>query len=296
LKYLYGSNQLNQNVEAGLIYINEAINQGFSTATQFIADKYYYGDGVIDKDQVKSMEIHNILANRGNGYEAFCIGKKYYQGTKYLKNTTVGLIYLNIAAFDKSSPEALRYLGDLFYYGDNDTDKDQVKALELHKTSAKLDWSFNIVDIGKGYYEGSEYIEKNTTVGLIYLNTAAFDRNSSDTLRYLGDLFYYGDSDTDKDEVKGLELHTILANRITAFENFRIGESYYEGLCYNGLKYLKNTTIGLIYLNTAAFDRNSPQALRYLGDLFFNGDSTIGKDKVRAFELYKASEKNTLKI
>jgi TPR repeat protein len=306
---LYNSSvPFKKNATIGLIYLKTAYDKRSPEALRYLGDLFYYGDNDTDKDKVKALEFHARSANRINASEALRIGREYYEGLNYnssvpfKKNATIGLIYLNIAAFDKSSPEAfdksspaaLRYLGDLFYYGDSDTDKDKDKGLELHKTSAKLDWCFNIVDIGKKYYKGSEYLKKNTTIGLIYLNTAAFDRGSDDTLRYLGDLFYYGDSDSDKDNDKGLELHTKLANRITAFENFRIGESYYEGLCYGGFKYLKNTTIGLIYLNTAAFDKNSPAALRYLGDLFFNGDSNIGKDKVRAFELYKASEKRLL--
>jgi TPR repeat protein len=118
-------------VEVGLIYINEAINQGYSTATRFMAEKYYHGNNNIDKDQVKALKVHKMLADRKNGPENFSLGKEYYNGHGDLqKNTTIGLNYLNTAALDKNYSTALQYLGDLFFYGDDGIDEDQKKSIE----------------------------------------------------------------------------------------------------------------------------------------------------------------------
>jgi TPR repeat protein len=125
LEYFNTTYKPKPNVETGLIYINEAINQGSSTATRFIADKYYYDDDVIEEDHVKALEFYTMLADCQNGYHNFSAGKDYYEGNgDYKKNTAVGLIYLNTAAFDQYYYKALQYLGDLFLYGDDSTDED----------------------------------------------------------------------------------------------------------------------------------------------------------------------------
>ncbi|KAI8883478.1 HCP-like protein, partial [Backusella circina FSU 941] len=58
LDYFNGSGQTNKCVDIGLIYINEAINQGYSTAERFIGDKYYYGCDSLQKNQEKALELH----------------------------------------------------------------------------------------------------------------------------------------------------------------------------------------------------------------------------------------------
>jgi hypothetical protein len=275
LEYFNGSNQSNKNIEAGLIHINEAIAQGSSTATRFIADKYYYGDNDIQKDQAKALELHKTLAARWFSDDNFRIGKKYYEGSKELKkNSTIGLIYLNTAAFYQKNSNAIKYLGDLLYYS-NSNHKDQAEASKLYKTLERRYWVHYYDQGRKEYYESFTDSKKNSTVGLIYLNTAAFDQNDSDALKYLGNLFYYGNDDIHEDQAKALELYKTLAAQCNADDNFRIGKKYCEGHENTN----KNTTIGLIYLNTAAFDQNDLDAIKYLGDLFYYGNNDIHKTK-----------------
>jgi TPR repeat protein len=78
LEYFNGSNQSKKNIEAGLIHINESIDQGSSIATRFIADKYYYGDNDIEKDQAKALKLHKTSATRSYHSSNFELGKEYY--------------------------------------------------------------------------------------------------------------------------------------------------------------------------------------------------------------------------
>jgi TPR repeat protein len=173
-----------------------------------LGDLFYYGGDDIEKDQMKALELYKMSA--ACYYGTFIIGKKYYEGSEYLKNTTIGLIYLNIAAFDKHSPEALRYLGDLFYYGGDSIDKYQVKALELHKTSANLFTDSNNFDIGKEYYNGSNKLKKNSTIGYIYLSKA-LDQKHQGFKFYLDDIYYFGEC-YEKDPKTALDLIMALEN------------------------------------------------------------------------------------
>ncbi|KAI8876763.1 HCP-like protein [Backusella circina FSU 941] len=287
LDYFNGSGQTNKCVDIGLIYINEAINQGYSTAERFIGDKYYYGCDSLQKNQEKALELHRASANRNDAYDNFKWGKNYYEGSNgVLKDSTTGFIYLNKSALDQHHSDALQYLGDLYYYGDGDgIEKDQEKALELYKVSADRNDAYDNFKWGKDYYEGSNGLLKDTTIGLIYLNKSALDQHYSDALQYLGGLYYYGNGDgIEKDQEKALELHKLLADRNYAYDNFEWGKDYYEGS--NGL--LKDTTIGLIYLNKSALDQHYSEALQYLGGLYYYGDGDgIEKDQEKALELHK---------
>jgi hypothetical protein len=67
-----------------------------------------------------------------------------------------------------------------------------VKALELYKTLAtqcKADDNFRI---GKEYYEGSENLKKDTTIGYIYLSVALDGKNNG-LDDYLADINYFGE-------------------------------------------------------------------------------------------------------
>lgn len=155
---------------------------------------------VSTKTKKKALKLHKLSSDCNDQFENFRIGKEYHNGHgDFSKNIAIGVIYLNRAAFDQNYSNALQYLGNLLFYGDDSIDKDQVKALELHKMSAnRINGSENF-SLGKGYCEGYGDYKKNTTIGLIYLKTAAFNQNDSKALQYLGDLFYYGDDDINED-------------------------------------------------------------------------------------------------
>jgi hypothetical protein len=286
-EYYEGSEDLKKNSTIGLIYLNRAaLIQNDSGALQYLGDLFYYGDDTVHKDQVKALELHNTLAAQNYGFTNFKTGVKYYEGSEDLKkNSAIGLIYLNRAALIQNDSDALQYLGDLFYYGDDTVHKDQVKALELHKVSATTSSGYHNFITGVKYYEGSENLKHNITICLIYLKRAALDQNSLDALQYISNLFCYNHGDIHEDLVKSLELHKALSLQSKMDDNFRIGREYYEG----SKNLEKNSAIGLVYLETAALIQESSNALQYFGDLFYYGDGDTNKNQVKGLEIHQMS-------
>jgi hypothetical protein len=105
----------------------------------------------------------------------------------------------------------LQYLDDLFYYGNGDIDEDRVKALELHKMASTLVNRFENFSLGKAYYEGHDNLQKNITIGIVYISTAldigyyfgkayekdpkaALDKNYSRFNKCLNDIYYFGEA------------------------------------------------------------------------------------------------------
>jgi TPR repeat protein len=242
-----------------------------------LGDMYYYGKD-IEKNYEKALWCHKVSANLLIQKLNCRIGLEYFNTTyKSKPNVKTGLIYIN-KAINQSSSTAARFIADKYYYGDDGIDKDHVKALEFYKTSAGCQDEYDNFRTGKDYYEGNGNYKKNTTVGLIYLNKAAFDRSYPEALQYLGDLFFYSDDGTDKDQAKAPEFHTMLADCLDGSDNFGKGRGYYEGK--GDIK--KNPIIGYIYISKA-LDEGCGHSSWYFKDIYYFGEayekySKIGLD------------------
>ena len=240
-------------------------------------------DKIYDID--KAIDIYKeCIETNADSTAMFKLGSLYLNGNGVDENVELGLKYIN-AAIDAGNKFVKITMAGI-YSDSNNKLYNMDKAIELYKDCAENDSdSFSMFRLGSIYFNGNG-VEKNTVLGLQYLNHAAKSGNKYAKITLAG-IYSNGDNEF-YDMAKAIRLYKDCAeneDEPDPFSMYRLGYIYLKG---KGVE--KNIELGLHYLNNAIDGENSFAKVT-LAD--FYADSTHDMyDMAKAIQLYKDCAEN----
>ena len=240
-------------------------------------------DKIYDID--KAIDIYKeCIETNADSTAMFKLGSLYLNGNGVDENVELGLKYIN-AAIDAGNKFVKITMAGI-YSDSNNKLYNMDKAIELYKDCAENDSdSFSMFRLGSIYFNGNG-VEKNTVLGLQYLNHAAKSGNKYAKITLAG-IYSNGDNEF-YDMAKAIRLYKDCAeneDEPDPFSMYRLGYIYLKG---KGVE--KDIELGLHYLNSAIDGGNSFAKIT-LAD--FYADSTHGMyDMAKAIQLYKDCAEN----
>ena len=240
-------------------------------------------DKIYDID--KAIDIYKeCIETNADSTAMFKLGSLYLNGNGVDENVELGLKYIN-AAIDAGNKFVKITMAGI-YSDSNNKLYNMDKAIELYKDCAENDSdSFSMFRLGSIYFNGNG-VEKNTVLGLQYLNHAAKSGNKYAKITLAG-IYSNGDNEF-YDMAKAIRLYKDCAeneDEPDPFSMYRLGAIYIKG---KGVE--KNIELGLHYLNNAIDGENSFAKVT-LAD--FYADSTHDMyDMAKAIQLYKDCAEN----
>lgn len=227
-----------KNVQLGLKLLTEIANSGDEYAKRKLAFRYAYGYG-IDKDINHAMHIYGELTNLGDTYSEYFLAKLILESNKNINEIEVDRAVRLLEKADKSG---------------------NLKAKIL---------------LGEMYIDG-EYVVKDITMGLNYLNDA-IALNNSEAMQELGYRYLYG-AGLPVNKNGALEL----LERSIKLDNKLAKTILGHGIILSKLD--MSVTYGVELLEEAA--STEINAMRILGLMLVSGDCVI-QDKKRGEILLK---------
>ena len=240
-------------------------------------------DKIYDID--KAIDIYKeCIETNADSTAMFKLGSLYLNGNGVDENVELGLKYIN-AAIDAGNKFVKITMAGI-YSDSNNKLYNMDKAIELYKDCAENDSdSFSMFRLGSIYFNGNG-VEKNTVLGLQYLNHAAKSGNKYAKITLAG-IYSNGDNEF-YDMAKAIRLYKDCAeneDEPDPFSMYRLGYIYLKG---KGVE--KDIELGLHYLNSAIDGGNSFAKIT-LAD--FYADSTHDMyDMAKAIQLYKDCAEN----
>ena len=240
-------------------------------------------DKIYDID--KAIDIYKeCIETNADSMAMFKLGSLYLNGKGVDENVELGLKYINAAIAAGNKFVKITMAG--IYSDSNNKLYNMDKAIELYKDCAENDSdSFSMFRLGSIYFNGNG-VEKNTVLGLQYLDHAAKSGNKYAKITMAG-IYSNGDNEF-YDMNKAIRLYKDCAeneNDPDTFSMYRLGAIYIKG---KGVE--KNIELGLHYLNNAIDEGNSFAKVT-LAD--FYADSTHSRYNItKAIQLYKDCIKN----
>ena len=240
-------------------------------------------DKIYDID--KAIDIYKeCIETNADSMAMFKLGSLYLNGKGVDENVELGLKYINAAIAAGNKFVKITMAG--IYSDSNNKLYNMDKAIELYKDCAENDSdSFSMFRLGSIYFNGNG-VEKNTVLGLQYLDHAAKSGNKYAKITMAG-IYSNGDNEF-YDMNKAIRLYKDCAeneNDPDTFSMYRLGAIYLKG---KGAE--KDIELGLHYLNNAIDGGNSFAKIT-LAD--FYADSTHDMyDMAKAIQLYKDCAEN----
>ena len=240
-------------------------------------------DKIYDID--KAIDIYKeCIETNADSMAMFKLGSLYLNGKGVDENVELGLKYINAAIAAGNKFVKITMAG--IYSDSNNKLYNMDKAIELYKDCAENDSdSFSMFRLGSIYFNGNG-VEKNTVLGLQYLDHAAKSGNKYAKITMAG-IYSNGDNEF-YDMNKAIRLYKDCAeneNDPDTFSMYRLGAIYLKG---KGVE--KDIELGLHYLNNAIDGGNSFAKIT-LAD--FYADSTHDMyDMAKAIQLYKDCAEN----
>ena len=240
-------------------------------------------DKIYDID--KAIDIYKeCIETNADSMAMFKLGSLYLNGKGVDENVELGLKYINAAIAAGNKFVKITMAG--IYSDSNNKLYNMDKAIELYKDCAENDSdSFSMFRLGSIYFNGNG-VEKNTVLGLQYLDHAAKSGNKYAKITMAG-IYSNGDNEF-YDMNKAIRLYKDCAeneNDPDTFSMYRLGAIYLKG---KGVE--KDIELGLHYLNNAIDGGNSFAKIT-LAD--FYADSTHDMyDIAKAIQLYKDCAEN----
>ena len=250
-----------------------------------MADLYANQENDKIYDINKAIDIYKeCIETNADSMAMFKLGSLYLNGKGVDENVELGLKYINAAIAAGNKFVKITMAG--IYSDSNNKLYNMDKAIELYKDCAENDSdSFSMFRLGSIYFNGNG-VEKNTVLGLQYLDHAAKSGNKYAKITMAG-IYSNGDNEF-YDMNKAIRLYKDCAeneNEPDTFSMYRLGAIYLKG---KGVE--KNIELGLHYLNNAIDGGNSFAKIT-LAD--FYADSTHDMyDITKAIQLYKDCIKN----
>ena len=240
-------------------------------------------DKIYDID--KAIDIYKAcIETNADSTAMFKLGSLYLNGNGVDENVELGLKYINAAIAAGNKFVKITMAG--IYSDSNNKLYNMDKAIELYKDCAENDSdSFSMFRLGSIYFNGNG-VEKNTVLGLQYLNHAAKSGNKYAKITLAG-IYSNGDNEF-YDMAKAIRLYKDCAeneNEPDPFSMYRLGAIYLKG---KGVE--KDIELGLHYLNNAIAGGNSFAKVTLAN---FYADSTHDMyDIAKAIQLYKDCAEN----
>ena len=240
-------------------------------------------DKIYDID--KAIDIYKAcIETNADSTAMFKLGSLYLNGNGVDENVELGLKYINAAIAAGNKFVKITMAG--IYSDSNNKLYNMDKAIELYKDCAENDSdSFSMFRLGSIYFNGNG-VEKNTVLGLQYLNHAAKSGNKYAKITLAG-IYSNGDNKF-YDMAKAIRLYKDCAeneNEPDPFSMYRLGAIYLKG---KGVE--KDIELGLHYLNNAIAGGNSFAKVTLAN---FYADSTHDMyDIAKAIQLYKDCAEN----
>ena len=250
-----------------------------------MADLYANQENDKIYDINKAIDIYKeCIETNADSMAMFKLGSLYLNGKGVDENVELGLKYINAAIAAGNKFVKITMAG--IYSDSNNKLYNMDKAIELYKDCAENDSdSFSMFRLGSIYFNGNG-VEKNTVLGLQYLDHAAKSGNKYAKITMAG-IYSNGDNEF-YDMNKAIRLYKDCAeneNEPDTFSMYRLGAIYLKG---KGVE--KNIELGLHYLNNAIDEGNSFAKVT-LAD--FYADSTHSRYNItKAIQLYKDCIKN----
>ena len=250
-----------------------------------MADLYANQENDKIYDINKAIDIYKeCIETNADSMAMFKLGSLYLNGKGVDENVELGLKYINAAIAAGNKFVKITMAG--IYSDSNNKLYNMDKAIELYKDCAENDSdSFSMFRLGSIYFNGNG-VEKNTVLGLQYLDHAAKSGNKYAKITMAG-IYSNGDNEF-YDMNKAIRLYKDCAeneNEPDTFSMYRLGAIYIKG---KGVE--KNIELGLHYLNNAIDGGNSFAKIT-LAD--FYADSTHDMyDMAKAIQLYKDCAEN----
>ncbi len=250
-----------------------------------MADLYANQENDKIYDINKAIDIYKeCIETNADSMAMFKLGSLYLNGKGVDENVELGLKYINAAIAAGNKFVKITMAG--IYSDSNNKLYNMDKAIELYKDCAENDSdSFSMFRLGSIYFNGNG-VEKNTVLGLQYLDHAAKSGNKYAKITMAG-IYSNGDNEF-YDMNKAIRLYKDCAeneNEPDTFSMYRLGAIYLKG---KGVE--KDIELGLHYLNNAIDGGNSFAKIT-LAD--FYADSTHDMyDMAKAIQLYKDCAEN----
>lgn len=276
----------------GVLTFRKYIPGGNKKAYQYLENGYKHGEinctieyakmnlrKMTDKcDPKKGYDILLKLANEGNGAAQMELGMSFWNGKYLAKDETIARKYLDMAKRNKEFPLAQRasdaFLGLTYYYGSNEDQPDDEKALEsLQKAFDKGDMYVceelgNLYFNKKDYEKAKFYFQKGVEVGI------------PDCCISLGHMYWDGYGGV-KDLKKSEELYK---------KAIELGDKYgYYWLArvYMEMDLKKTDGKRIMDLLRKASQHNVPEAFNCLGTIYKNGDYLKKPNMEKALDFFK---------
>lgn len=133
----------------------------------------YYGKKGMPVDYVKSFKWFYQGALEGDSYSMFNLAVCYYGGYGVEESTKKAVEWLEKARRLNPHPDTLRFLFEVYFYGEDDFDKDLEKAEEVARVEARHSISLHRLHYGfialekERYFEAIEWFRKAYHRGLM---------------------------------------------------------------------------------------------------------------------------------
>lgn len=236
-----------------------------------------------DKNMELALDYFRKAVEKGSGIACKTLGEFYKSGKYVQQDISKCLTYLNQGASMKTpgSDEAAIMLGDMYHYGDEGVEKNDIKACDLYRIAAELGNSNAYYRLGMQTFNGWG-VEADKAHGMEYWQKGA-ELNHWGCMYIIG-VSYLEGNDLPKDADKGLYWLERSADRGLADAQCYLGKTYLRGL--HGVS--RNEEKGIRYLKAAA-ESDQAEAMMIYGDYLY-GKKTA-ESLSEALKLYqKAAE------
>ena len=314
-KYYNGTNEVAKDYKKAFELYEQAAKKGSASAQYYVAEMYYYGDGV-EKDEIVGYQWYKKAADNGDstacnrlgnmfysgksvpqdystafswykksakkGYKwgQYNLGNMYYSGKGCNKDYNQAINWYQKAA-EQHVPNAMNMLG-ICYDNGYGVSVNDAKAVEYYRKAAMQGYDWGQYNLGNMYYKG-EGCEKNYKQAVYWFQKAA-DQGISEAYNKLGICYVIGGYGISKDNAKAVGYYKQSAEMGYDWGQYNLGNMYYDG---EGCE--KDYAQAVAWFQKAA-DQNLSNAQNMLGLCYENGYG-VPKDATKAVEYYrKAAE------
>lgn len=270
---MYYDGEKGGDAKEACIWYDSAMKKGSNEACFLLGEHYETGDGV-DKNMKKAIEYYESAAAKGYSPAQSKLGY-IYKTEEGFKNPERS-IYWNDKAAQGDDMRALCNLGISYEFG-NGVEKNEKKAFELYRRSARLGYDRGMYNLAYCYMRGFGTNEDHWQAAH-YFEKAA-QKGHVEAMYNIGVMYLNGDG-VNKDCKRAAEWF------YKAAQNNNIESIFYLGYCYmNGLGVKKYPAMAVHYFRKAA-DGGDPEAMFNLGYCYYNGNG-VAEDRAQARELWK---------
>ena len=206
-----------------------------------VGDIYYDGDNKLVRDHVMAFKLYSYAAKNKNAEAQFKLGGMYERGQGVGRDYVEAARLLRLAA-EGGHAVAQYNLGGMFEYGDG-VEMNKKEAARWYQLAAKQGHADAQVDLGNMFEKGQGVAQDEDQAMRWWQLAAAEGNKSDDALGKLtrltdnlncfvtvGDIYYYGNDDLERDYVMAFKLYSVAAENNNTEAQFKLGEMYRRGL------------------------------------------------------------------